>query len=160
MIALLLLLAQVASLLGQGAAPPAVPTDGWQRSSPYDRTGYYHRLRSTRELLLTHWTHVEVQAVVLGVVHEADGDLHLRLGDGSVAICTKAAYARGQCIVAEVRPGNTETMERAERSRVGDTVIVRGVSRFDRQHGSWAEVHPVDSLTIIACADNAEPPCR
>jgi hypothetical protein len=110
-----------------------------------DASGYYHILKSTRELPITQWTHVEVTGVVQAVLHEEDGDLHLRITDGSVKVCGKKEYASGQCIVAEARPG---TVLPRGLPTVGDRITVRGISRYDRQH-SWSEVHPLDSFTIL-----------
>lgn len=141
MIALILLLWQV-SMLG--------------RPGPFDRPGYYHPLKSVRELPWTQWTHVRFTAYVVAVIEEDDGDLHLRLSDGTVAACRPMHYADGRCVVGEIRPDRRGTMPEPKR---GDTVYVKGISRYDREH-HWAELHPIDALAIVACADNSDPPCR
>lgn len=109
-----------------------------------ERDNYYHKLQSTRALPTTQWTHVEVKCLVLAVLHEDDGDVHLRVGDGTVQKCGPREYATGQCIVAEARPGTKIPAVKA-----GDWIIVRGVSRYDRQH-NWSEVHPLDSIEVVS----------
>jgi hypothetical protein len=85
---------------------------------------------STRDLGTTSHTHVEVSGVVTYRRKEDDGDAHIRICDAGI------------CIVAECIP---ELPEPCVGVRKGDTVTVRGISRYDKQHG-WAEVHPVLEL--------------
>jgi len=75
-------------------------------------------------------THVQVLGAVDYMRLEDDGDLHIRLrsltmGDTSF-------------IVAECIPKLP-----CRRPRIGEIVTVRGISRFDPEHG-WYEVHPVE----------------
>lgn len=66
------------------------------------------------------------------VKKEADGDLHIRIGDGS------------HFVVAECMPELPCT-----KPKVGDTVRVRGITRFDNEH-KWYEIHPVEHLEVLA----------
>lgn len=130
------------SALGQEPVPEIVGMSG--------ESGDYHLLKSTRDLVTTQWTHVRVPGIVLAVIDEADGDLHLRLSDGTVSRCDVPAYMAGTCIVVEIRPPDRE---RVRKPAKGDRVRVSGVSRFDRQH-KWYEVHPCDRVEILG-GDNA-----
>lgn len=85
---------------------------------------------TTATLATTSHTHVEVTGTVTLRRKEDDGDIHLR-------ICNA-----GLCIVAECIP---ELPTHCVGVRKGDTVTVRGISRYDRKHG-WGEVHPVLEL--------------
>jgi hypothetical protein len=71
---------------------------------------------------------VQVTGKVTLVRHEADGDLHIRIEDG------------GAFIVAECIPKLP-----CAAPKVGDTVTVTGISRFDGEH-KWQEIHPVETL--------------
>lgn len=106
----------------------------------------YHPLSSTRELVTTHHTHVQVEGLVLAVLHEDDGDTHIRISDGTVTKCDVPAYMKGSCIVAEIRPGAN-----IEPPKKGDRIRVYGISRYDRAHRFW-EVHPVTRLVIVEMA--------
>jgi hypothetical protein len=75
-------------------------------------------------------THVQVTGKVTLVKKEADGDLHIRISDGS------------SFIVAECIP-----LIPCARPKVGQTITVRGISRYDAEHGWW-EVHPVEELKV------------
>lgn len=75
-----------------------------------------------------HHTHVEVSGKVVLVRHEQDGDLHIRLTDGS------------NFVVAECVPELP-----CKAPKLGDAVTVQGISRFDGEH-KWYEVHPVENL--------------
>lgn len=82
-------------------------------------------------------THVETSGLVTLVKKEADGDTHIRLSD-----CDRFEACDGvPWIVAECIPELP-----CKAPKVGETITVRGISRFDGQHG-WAEVHPVEQLT-------------
>lgn len=85
---------------------------------------------STAALATTTRTHVEVRGTVTYRRKEEDGDVHLRICDG------------GLCIVAECIP---ELPAPCVGVRKGEVVTVRGISRYDKQHG-WGEVHPVLEL--------------
>jgi hypothetical protein len=74
-------------------------------------------------------THVRVTGKVVLVKHEADGDLHIRLSDGK------------HFIVAECIPELP-----CREPRIGETVTVEGISRFDGEH-KWWEVNLVEHLT-------------
>lgn len=77
-------------------------------------------------------TRAEVTGVVKLVKKErGDGDLHIRVSDGT------------HFIVAECMPQMPCT-----RPKVGDTVTVRGITRFDGEH-KWWELHPVTGLEIV-----------
>lgn len=77
-----------------------------------------------------HHTHVQVTGKVTLVRKEGDGDTHIRLEDG------------GAFIVAECIPKLP-----CQVPKVGQTVTVKGISRFDGEH-KWTECHPVEELTI------------
>jgi hypothetical protein len=74
------------------------------------------------------WTHVEVQGTVAYVRAEEDGDTHIRLVNPS-----------GAFIICECTP-----KEPCAKPTVGRSIIVRGISRRDPEHG-WYEVHPIES---------------
>jgi hypothetical protein len=76
-------------------------------------------------------THVQVTGNVILVKHEKDGDLHIRLSDGK------------RFIVAECIPKLPCT-----EPKVGQTITVYGISRFDKKH-KWYEVHPVEYSEIV-----------
>lgn len=73
-------------------------------------------------------THVAVTGAVTYVKREADGDTHIRLGNGKV-------FVVAECILALP----------CKAPKVGQKITVRGISRFDLEH-KWYEVHPVESL--------------
>jgi hypothetical protein len=87
----------------------------------------YHKV-SIAGISKTLFTHVEVTGKVTLVKKEADGDVHIRLSDGQTFI------------VAECVPELP-----CKPPRKGATITVRGVSRFDKEHGWW-EVHPVEQI--------------
>jgi hypothetical protein len=78
-----------------------------------------------------HATRAEVTGRVTLVKKEGDRDLHIRVSDGK------------HFIVAECMPQMPCT-----RPKVGDTVTVRGITRFDGEH-KWWEIHPVTGLEIV-----------
>jgi hypothetical protein len=75
-------------------------------------------------------THIRVTGKVVLVKYEADGDLHIRLSDGK------------HWIVAECIPELPCSIP-----KVGRSVTVEGISRFDAKHKFW-EVHPVENAAI------------
>jgi hypothetical protein len=75
-------------------------------------------------------THVQVTGKVTLVKHEGDGDTHIVLSDGK------------NFIVAECIPKLP-----CQAPAVGQTITVRGISRFDGEH-KWNELHPVESLKV------------
>jgi len=85
-------------------------------------------------------THVRVQGIVTLVKHEKDGDLHIRLSDG-----------KGSTVVCECIPA----LPCAEPIR-GEVIEVWGISRQDRQHGGWEEVHPVEKWAESQKGDTGE----
>lgn len=79
------------------------------------------------QLAKTHWSHVEVCGLVTLSKKEADGDIHVRLSEGSAFV------------VAEIVP-----YHRLPQPKKGQRICVDGISRQDRDHG-WFEVHPVEA---------------
>ena len=75
-------------------------------------------------------THVRVTGKVTLVKHEGDGDTHIVLSDGK------------SFVVAECIPKLP-----CQEPKVGDTITVEGISRFDGEH-KWAEVHPVETIEV------------
>lgn len=75
-------------------------------------------------------THVMVIGQVALVEKQIDGDLHIRLTDGKYFIVA-------ECILSLP----------CTKPKVGQTVAVKGISRFDGEH-KWYEVHPVENLVI------------
>src|SRR6266566_6049569 len=75
-------------------------------------------------------THVSVTGVVAFTKIEADGDIHIRLiADTGSAFITAECLPRLPC----------------RRPRNGERITVKGIMRYDREHG-WYEVHPVEDL--------------
>ena|SRR5204863_3646859 len=72
------------------------------------------------------FTHVAVTGTVTLVKSETDGDLHIRLTEGT------------QFIVAECIPKLP-----CSRPSLGRRITVKGISRYDKEH-VWWEVHPVE----------------
>jgi hypothetical protein len=69
----------------------------------------------------------EITGIVTYVRKEEDGDWHYRVSDGkNFVVCEE---------IPELRMPNGHP-------RVGDTVVVRGVVRYDGDH-KWWELHPV-----------------
>ena len=78
-----------------------------------------------------HYTHVEITGMVKSVQPQKDGDTHVRVFDG-------ADFVIAECIPklpCSVIPD------------VGQTVTIRGVSRYDREN-HWYEVHPVEEIEV------------
>lgn len=76
-------------------------------------------------------TRAEVTGRVELVKKEGDGDLHIRVGHGK------------HFVVAECMPEIP-----CAKPKVGDTVRVRGIARFDGEH-KWYEIHPVEKLEVL-----------
>jgi hypothetical protein len=91
----------------------------------------YHGV-SVAELRETKWTHVAVCGQVTLVKTEDDGDVHLRISDGT------------SWIVAEIVPYKPLPVPKKYQF-----VRVAGVSREDKGHG-WYEVHPVEAITVVS----------
>jgi hypothetical protein len=85
-----------------------------------------------KELASTAHTHVAIEGLVTVARKEPDGDIHIRLEDGT------GAFAIGEMIpsLLQVRP------------KVGQRVRLFGISRYDRKH-KWGEVHPVEAWEPI-----------
>lgn len=75
-------------------------------------------------------THVSVEGTVDLVRLEPDGDLHIRLRAKSGAFIVAECIPRLPC----------------RRPRVGEILVVRGISRRDPEHG-WYELHPVEGMS-------------
>jgi hypothetical protein len=78
-----------------------------------------------------HYTHVEITGIVKEVRSEIDGDTHIQVSHG-------ADFVIAECIpklLCSVIP------------EAGQTVIIRGVSRYDREN-HWYEVHPVEEIEV------------
>lgn len=90
----------------------------------------YHRIALAALEATTH-THACVTAPVTYVRHQADGDWHITLDDGT----TRAV---AEIIAAIPLP----------RPRKGDVVEVCGITRYDKKH-KWPELHPVTRITIV-----------
>lgn len=92
-----------------------------------------------------HWkgmrTHVQVEGWTTYRKKEGDGDIHLRLCEQPKT----RGMDRKACIVAEIIPAIPVVAP-----KVGQKVMVRGISRFDGEngHGFW-ELHPVESLEVL-----------
>lgn len=76
-------------------------------------------------------THVSVTGIVAYSKIELDGDIHIRIvGD------TGSAFVIAECIPKLP----------CRRPRNGERVTVKGISRYDPEHG-FREVHPVEELS-------------
>ncbi len=84
------------------------------------------------DMPLNHRTHVEVTGVVKSRSKRPDGDAHIQIANGD------------DFIVAECIP----KLPCAVIPEVGQTVTVRGISRYDREK-RWYEVHPVEEIEIV-----------
>ena len=123
----LFLLAQLVSTLGRRPVEPAVAMTGTSRT--------YHRV-PVAQMATTKWTHVESCGVVTLVQLESDGDVHLRVSDGPAFL------------IAEIIP-----LIPLPSPKKGQTIRVRGISRIDHDHGSWAEIHPCEEIIVVpSCA--------
>jgi len=80
-----------------------------------------------------HHTHVEVRGIVAYTVAETDGDTHIKL----LSIYPDTL---NRFIIAECIPKLP-----CRHPKSGDTITVRGISRYDPEH-RWYEVHPVEEL--------------
>ncbi len=83
------------------------------------------------DMPLNHRTHVEVTGTVKSRSVERDGDTHIQISDGKNFIMAEC-IPRLPCSVVP---------------QVGQTVTVRGISRYDREN-RWYEVHPVEEIEI------------
>lgn len=132
MISLLLTLAGSLTVFGQdgGEVPTGQPRASVGHVVPLatgttatDEDGYH--AVALKDLATTKWTHACTRGIVTLSKREADGDRHLRL------------EADGAFIVAEIIPQIPFPAP-----RVGQSVEVCGITRYDRAHG-WPELHPV-----------------
>jgi hypothetical protein len=83
-------------------------------------------------------THVEVRGQVAYVRSESDGDVHIKL----VSPSNPARFIIVECIPRLP----------CARPTVGADIIVRGITRWDPEHG-WAELHPVESWTYATAGE-------
>lgn len=83
-------------------------------------------------------THVEVRGQVAYVRTESDGDVHIKL----VSPWNPARFIIVECIPRLP----------CARPMVGADIIVRGITRWDPEHG-WAELHPVESWTYATAGE-------
>lgn len=82
-----------------------------------------------------HMTRAEVTGEVTLRKKEADGDIHMRISDGQ------------HFVVAECMPEIDGLWQQCSTVKVGSTVTVQGITRFDGEH-KWWEVHPVEHLAV------------
>lgn len=82
-------------------------------------------------MAINHYTHVKITGEVKSVRPEKDGDTHIQISDGA------------NFIIAECIP----KLPCSAIPNVGETVTVRGISRYDREN-RWYEVHPVEEIEI------------
>jgi len=100
----------------------------------------YHFVAVAQLATSTH-THVEVTGTVTLIKHEPDGDLHVRVSEGTAFIVAE--------IMPTLRPASGVPLVRP---MIGQCVRVRGVRRYDNEGGhGWAEVHPVEQLAVVPC---------
>ena len=83
------------------------------------------------DMPINHYTHVEITGKVKSCRPEQDGDTHIQISDGA------------NFIIAECIP----KLPCSVLPKVGQTVTVRGISRYDREN-RWYEVHPVEDIEI------------
>lgn len=83
------------------------------------------------DMPINHYTHVEITGKVQSCRPELDGDTHIQISDGA------------KFIIAECIP----KLPCSVLPKVGQTVTVRGISRYDREN-RWYEVHPVEDIEI------------
>lgn len=103
------------------------------------------------EFATCHETHVETIGLVAYVKHEADGDLHIKLvSHASVTDGATDANPDEPFVVCEIIPELPIPLPR--KVKVGDTLKVRGIRRFDDEtapgHQHW-EIHPVTYAKIL-----------
>jgi hypothetical protein len=83
------------------------------------------------DMPINHYTHVEITGEVKSRMPEKDGDMHIQVSDGT------------NFIIAECIP----KLPCSVIPNVGQTVTVRGISRYDREN-RWYEVHPVEEIEV------------
>lgn len=83
------------------------------------------------DMPLNHRTHVEVTGVVKSLSRRPDGDAHIQIANGNDFIVAECIPKLPCSVIPEV----------------GQTVTVRGISRYDREK-RWYEVHPVEEIAI------------
>lgn len=84
-------------------------------------------------LALNKHTHVCVAGKVTRLYAEKDGDAHWIVEDA------------GAKVVAEIIPTARPLLGRP---KVGQSIVICGVTRFDREH-AWEEIHPVESWWAV-----------
>jgi hypothetical protein len=83
------------------------------------------------DMPINHYTHVEITGEVKRCMPEKDGDMHIQISDGT------------NFVIAECIP----KLPCSVIPNVGQTVTVRGISRYDREN-RWYEVHPVEEIEL------------
>jgi len=78
-----------------------------------------------------HYTHVEITGTVKSLKLERDGDTHIQVSDGATFIIAECIPKLPCSVIPDV----------------GQTVIIRGISRYDREN-HWYEVHPVEEIEV------------
>ena len=97
------------------AQPPTVP-------------GRPYHVVPLEKMATTQWTHVETCGPVVYRRRMKDGDWHVTLDNGKATV------------VVEIVP-----LIPLDPPKKGTIVRVRGISRFDKDHG-WPEVHPAEAI--------------
>ena len=78
-----------------------------------------------------HYTHVEITGKVQSTNPEKDGDTHIQVSDGTDFVIAECIPKLPCSVIPDV----------------GQTVVIRGISRYDREN-HWYEVHPVEEIEI------------
>jgi hypothetical protein len=155
-LALVALLAACAST--SSASPPPAAVDGCRGGAP--EAGVYHPDR----LQVLDPCRRGV-GIVVDVAHEGDGDYHIwfKADAGYEGLLNAEDHFQARpAMLAELTPDcatdppDAQAASRCPRSRLpipslGDHVVVQGPWVLDMDHG-WQEIHPVDSISILARA--------
>ncbi|MES2153558.1 MAG: hypothetical protein V4510_00290 [bacterium] len=152
---LAVVLAGCASSSPPTSNPPATACD----ESLWDHVYHPDRLKDPDPAV--HHKCLTVTGTVRNVLHEADGDDHIRLhvdaGFEGLLNDKNRSEQQGDLVVEPMCVG-TVTQDDAKDAcstfhnqvtipRIGDHVTVVGVHVLDNQHG-WMELHPVTSITV------------
>ena len=100
-------------------------------AQPATVPGRLYHVVALEKLATSRWTHVEVCGPVVYRRKMEDGDYHITLDNG---------LAR---MVVEIIPAIP-----LDPPKKGQRIRVRGISRWDRDHG-WPEVHPAEYLEVV-----------
>jgi hypothetical protein len=90
----------------------------------------YHKV-SLEQMATTQWTHVETCGPVVYRRRMQDGDIHVTLDNGKAKV------------VIEIIP-----LIPLDPPKKGTIIRVRGISRWDRDHG-WPEIHPAEAIWMV-----------